>query len=237
MLTLLSRIIALALTLSLVHSYTIVSLSAATAVGTAVSMGSIYVAGEVHVNGGGAFTGGTIFSDSTIDTGHAARAKISLDRASSIELAEETSLKLGFSDSSITGTLNAGRMRVSVPPGMLTSITASDVSLLADASQPATFSVKTEQNGVTLSVEAGQLNVTRGKATQVITAGQVFSTVSDSASQSASQQHLSGAGKVRLALGIGGAIALIAIILSGQGENQAPTEPCVVILSGDVHCP
>lgn len=235
LLTLLPRLTALALAISLLNSYA-VSLSAATAKDTA-AMGSIFVAGDARVNGHDALSGGTLFSDSTVDTGQASMAVIRLDKTGSLELAEETTLTLSFNASSITGTLSAGRARVSVPAGTVTSITASDVSLLTDSNQPALFSVKNEKEGVTVMVEAGELKLTRAGETKVIRAGDLFSTVSDSQQQSPQQQNLSGAKKLGLALGIGGAVALIALLISGQSNDKAPTEPCVVILSGEQRCP
>lgn len=235
MLTLLQRLIALALILSLLHSYAAVSLSAA--MREALMMGSIFVAGEARVNGRSAFTGGTLFSDSTIDTAPASRALLRLENKVNLELAEETSLRLSFYARSFTGELNTGLTRVAVPAGISTDITASDVSLLADSSQASLFSVKSEKGVVTIRVEAGELKVTRGKEMRVIRAGDLFSTAGDSTAQPPRQQNLSGAQKFGLALGIGGAIALIALLISGQSDARAPAEqPCIAILSGESPC-
>lgn len=199
--------------------------------------GQVTPAGEVTIDGVQALSGQTFFSGSTLATATNSFSFITLNNSGRVEMSAETRLRLDFSDSDMTGALAAGRVRVSAPAGLVSKLTASDVTLLADSGQSVLFGVHVEQDGVTVSVESGELKVTRGEETRLLTSGETFSTRKAAQPQSGSQQNLSSRKKVGLLLGIGGAVALIALLIAGQNDNV--TEPCnqVTILSGGVDNP
>jgi len=199
--------------------------------------GQVTTAGDVTIDGVQALSGQTFFSGSTLATAGDSFSFITLHNSGRVELAAETMLKLDFSASDIACALDSGRVRVAAPTGILTRLTASDVTLLSDSGQSVLFGVHVERDGLTVYVESGELKVTRGEETRLLTSGETFSTRSGAEPQSGSQQNLSSGKKVGLLLGIGGAIALIALLITGQKDNV--TEPCsqVTILSGDVQNP
>ncbi len=199
--------------------------------------GEITSAGLVLLDGVPTISGQTFFSGGTFNTGQNSFSIITLNNLGRIELSDATTLNLSFSNSGITGALATGRIRIASRAGVLTRLMASDVELLTDSDQFTLFEVRREKDGITVSVEQGRLKAVRGEDAQPIQAGEIFSSGSESSSQAASQQNLSRAGKIGLALGVGGAITLIAFIISGSSENQPPTEPCVVVISGDTRCP
>jgi hypothetical protein len=199
--------------------------------------GEITAAGSVLLDGVPTLSGQTFFSGGTFSTGQNSFSVITLNNLGRIKLSDETTLNLSFSDSGITGALSAGRVRIASPAGVLTRLSLSDVELLADLNEPTLFEARIEDDGIIVSVEQGQLKAIRGEDTELIPAGRIFSTGSRSLPQATSQQKLSGAGKIGLALGVAGAITLIAVIVSGSSEVPITPEPCVVILSGGARCP
>lgn len=199
--------------------------------------GEITSAGSVLLDGVPTISGQTFFSGGTFTTGQNSFSIITLNNLGRIELLDATTLNLSFSSSGITGSLATGRIRIASRAGVLTRLMASNVELLTDSDQFTLFEVSREKDSITVSVQQGRLKAVRGEDVRLIQAGGIFSSGSESSSQAPPQQNLSRAGKIGLALGVGGAITLIAFIISGNSENQPPTEPCVVILSGDTRCP
>jgi hypothetical protein len=200
--------------------------------------GQVSPAGDVTIDGIQALSGQTFFSGSTLATAANAFSFVTLNNSGRVELSAETRLRLDFSDSEITGALDAGRVRVAVPEGVAGKLMAADVTVLSDSKQSVLFGAHVEHDGVTVTVESGELKVIRGKETRLLTAGETFSTGSKPQSQSGSRQNLSTGKKVGLFLGIGGAVTLLALLIAGQNDDNA-TEPCnqVTILSGGVDNP
>lgn len=220
MLNLVSRLIALCIMLSLFNSYTLVSFSASLR-GAPAMMGALAVAGEVRVNGQKAFTGSTLFSESAIETGRASSALVNMEQNGQIELAGETALNLSLNDSGFSLRLDAGEARVAAPKGVEARVTAGDVSLASHAGEPALFRVQSVRGSFRVYVEAGKVEVRRGVSeTTLITAGERYPSADDSAPQLSAGAQLSSRKKAGLILGIGGAVALIAIIIAGRDDDS-----------------
>src|SRR4051812_2533453 len=75
--------------------------------------GSISVNGQVSVNGQSAANNSTITSDSSVTTGGGSSAVVSLGKLGRVEVQENTTAKLSFSNGSIIVMLDMGRVRVS----------------------------------------------------------------------------------------------------------------------------
>lgn len=104
-------------------------------------MGEIIVSGQVTVNGQPAVSNSTITSGSTIVTGANSTATINLGKNGRVELLPDTNFTLKFSKNSIIGTLDAGKVRVSNAPGIATSVTTRNATVVADAGQANVFGV------------------------------------------------------------------------------------------------
>ena len=104
-------------------------------------MGEIIVSGQVTVNGQTAVSNSTIISGSTIVTGANSTATINLGKNGRVELLPDTNFTLKFSKTSIVGTLDAGKVRNSNAPGVATSVTTRNATVVADAGQANTFGV------------------------------------------------------------------------------------------------
>src|SRR3712207_8610940 len=72
--------------------------------------GDLSVVGEVSVNGTSAISGATVFSDSTVTTAQNSSAVVSLGKLGRVEVLPNSSLKLSFNETGITGMLSQGRV-------------------------------------------------------------------------------------------------------------------------------
>lgn len=134
-------------------------------------MGAISVIGETKVNGQNVISGGTIFPDSLIVTAARSQATVSLSKMAQIVLAPETSLKLAFKDSSITCSLDAGRVRVSTLSGVSVKVTTKEGSVLVDGTQETSFTVGGENGRTTVVTHSGLAELRSGTTTKLIAAG------------------------------------------------------------------
>jgi hypothetical protein len=97
------------------------------------------VSGQVTVNGQAAISGATVFSDSVIATAANSSAVVSLGKLGRVELMQNTTVKLSFTDNNISASLDAGRLNVATVAGVSAIVTTKDGAAVADASQAANF--------------------------------------------------------------------------------------------------
>ena len=102
------------------------------------------VSGQVTVNGQAAISGATVFSDSVIATAANSSAVVSLGKLGRVELMQNTTVKLSFTDNNISASLDAGRLNVATAAGFSAIVTTKDGAAVADASQAANFLVDVE---------------------------------------------------------------------------------------------
>lgn len=103
--------------------------------------GEITVNGSVSVNGQPAVSSSTIVSGSTIVTGANSSAIINLGKNGRIEILDDSTLTLKFTENSITGILSTGKIRVSNAAGIGTTFTTANSTVIADAGQANSFSI------------------------------------------------------------------------------------------------
>ena len=103
--------------------------------------GEITVTGQVSVNGQPAVSGSAIVSGSTIVTAANSSAIVNLGKNGRIEVLDESSLTLKFTENSITGMLSTGKIRVSNAAGIGTTFTTANSTVIADSSQANSFSI------------------------------------------------------------------------------------------------
>jgi hypothetical protein len=106
-----------------------------------IAGGDITVHGQVSINGQTAVSNSTIVSGSSIVTAADSKAIIYLGKNGRIEILGGSSLTLSFTETSITGTLSNGNVRVANAPGVGTTLTTSNSTVIADSAQANTFSV------------------------------------------------------------------------------------------------
>ena len=115
-------------------------------------MGEITVSGQmtngsaasVLLNGESAFTGRTFFSSGTIATPANVNSTVSLGKLGSISLSPNTTLSLSFTDSTISGTLSAGEIRISNAEGVAVKIQTNAGVVTNESNLAKTYTVKAD---------------------------------------------------------------------------------------------
>ncbi|HMJ26050.1 MAG TPA: hypothetical protein VK475_09490 [Pyrinomonadaceae bacterium] len=197
------------------------------------AIGTVTVSGIVQINGSPVISGQTLFSGSSIRTSSEAESTIELGSLARLKLEAETSLTLESSELGLSASLDNGSVRVFVPVGIRGGVTTADASITTDASQPAVFSVLADSCSTTLYVQTGRLEMRSGNKVRLVSSGEKFSTGGAPLPPGPQQQNLSQRKKVGLFLGIGGAIAILLIALTGKEKvEEMPGGGCVIVPSG-----
>ncbi len=215
------KLITMALAVAVWSLYSMVALAAQ---GQRSPAGDLSVVGDVTVNGESAISGATVFSDSTIVTGQGSSAVVSLGRLGRVEVLPNSSVKLGFNESGVTGMLDAGRVRLSTSSGVSASVTTKDGTAVADNRQPNVFLVDVECGNTVVSTQSGQVELRAGSSVKQVAAGS-----QDTAGQAApgtrctrltipDMEGIGGGALAALLLAAGGAIA--AAILAAREDND-----------------
>ncbi|PYS93842.1 MAG: hypothetical protein DMF64_03515 [Acidobacteria bacterium] len=213
--------VTLSLTVAILCVYSMVALAA----GGQAPSGQLTVNGTVSVNGQSAISGATVFTDSTITTAENSSAVVSLGKLGRVELLPNSSIKLSFTDASISALLDAGRVRFATSTGVAATVTTKDGAAVADNSMPNVFTVDVECGNTQVATQTGKVELRAGNQVQQIAAGS-----SAAAGQAApgsrctrltrepSFGHLSGGALAALLLAAGGAVAA-AIIAATQNND------------------
>lgn len=164
--------IAVCLAVAILSLYSMVALATPGQQRQTGPSGELSVSGQVTINGQSAISGATVFSDSTIATAPNSSATVSLGKLGRVELLPASSIKLSFTDTSIMGSLDAGRARVSTPAGVSVNISTKDGTVVAKGDQPTAFTVDTECGNTVVATQTGQAELRAGDKSQQIAAGQ-----------------------------------------------------------------
>jgi hypothetical protein len=198
------------------------------------AIGAITVNGVVQINGLPVISGQTIFSGSSIRTSTEAESTLELGNLARLKLEAETSLTLESSKLSLSASLDNGAVRALVPGGIQADIRTADASITTDAGQLAVFSVLGDSCSTTLSVQAGRVDIRSGNKMKSVSSGESFSTSGTSLAPGP-QHNFNNRKKFGLLVGIGGAIAILLIALTGEKHvDETPSfGGCVIVPSGD----
>jgi hypothetical protein len=191
--------------------------------------GELSVSGDVTVNGQKAISGGTIFSDSVIVTAKDSSAIVSLGKLGRVELMANTSVKLNFSDKSISGLLDSGRARVSTPAGVSVNLTTKDGSVMVDGSQATSFTANLENGNTMVNTDAGLAELRSGATVTKIAAGESGVAGTPQAKSDDDDHKLSGGALAAILLATGGAVA--AILWSIHSKDNLSFGGTVVVVS------
>jgi hypothetical protein len=229
--------IACCLAVAIWSLYSMVALATPGQQGKTGPSGELSVSGQVTVNGQSAISGATVFSDSTIATAANSGATLSLGKLGRVELLPGSSIKLSFTDTSISGSLETGRVRISTPAGVSANITTKDGSVVATGDQATAFNIDTECGNTVVATQAGQAELRSGDKTQQIAAGQdAQAGTAQPGTRCTRLQRPEGFGKLHggalaaLLLAAGGAIAA-AIVAARSSNNTLNFGGNVVVVS------
>lgn len=192
--------------------------------------GEVTVANGLAVDGLTAVRGQTFFSGSRLAAAAKSISLLSLGNFGRVELSEGAALGLDFDEASVSGALEAGRLRVYAPRGVTANFSTADARVHSDASETASFTLRAVEGFTEVSVQSGALEVRSNNTARTLKAGESFTTRPDSQSQ----QNFSNRKRAGLIIAIASAVALVAIVLTARGDEK-PGQICegtIDILSG-----
>ena len=223
--------ISLALAFAILCTYSMVGLAQT---GQTGPTGDLSVVGEVSVNGTNAISGATVFSDSTITTGQNSSAVVSLGKLGRVEVLPNSSLKLGFTETGITGMLSAGRVRVSSSSGVNASVETKDGAAVADSNQANVYMVDVECGNTVVSTQSGRVELRAGNSVKQIaaggqdTAGTATPGTRCTRFSAPDMGGLSGGALAALLLAAGGAVAAAIIAATQDNDFEFGGNPIVI---------
>ena len=211
-----------------------VGASAVPAAMVPVPSGQVIVAAGLTLDGSPAAPGQTVFSGSNISTSEHSRPALALGNLARLELSGGTSLRLNFSASNVGGSLETGGARVYAPRGVAASLATADAVVVSDADVgPALFSIQVSEEGTTLSVQTGLVEMRAGGHSLTAAAGQMLRAAHGSAPAPPQGQNLSSKKKTGLFVGIAAALTAVILVITGQEDEEEELDfgGCPIILS------
>ena len=133
--------------------------------------GVITITGQVTVNGQPAVSNSTIMSGATVTTAMGSRATVSLGKLGRIEVQEDSSLSLRFTDSDVVAMLDSGTVRVSANAGIGSTVTTKNATFVGDAGQADNFVVLAECSHSHVDTTSGVVSMKQAGSSQQIVAG------------------------------------------------------------------
>jgi hypothetical protein len=220
--TICRKLTAICLALTVLCLYSSVTPAASKDKETEPVFGELSARGNVTINGSQAISGLTVFPDSMVSTAEKASATISLGRLGRTELAPNSSIKLGYTGSASSISLDAGRVRVSVPADYRASVLTKDGSVVADASQPAIFTVDLSNGRTLISTEAGRVEFRAGNEIKSVAAGEELMVGAAKPTSTAARSRRRA---LWILLGISIAVAITVIVLTTGDDEQPVASP------------
>ncbi|HLE62974.1 MAG TPA: hypothetical protein VI750_07540 [Pyrinomonadaceae bacterium] len=197
----------------------------------AKAAGELSVAGNVTVNGQRAISGGTLFSDSMITTAEKSSATVSIGKLGRVELAPNSSLRLSFSDNSISGVLENGSANLSTLAGVTVDVTTKDGQVVVDGSKATSFTVTKASSNTLVTTQAGLAELRTGGTVKHIAAGEngIAGMPTTMPQADAGEGGLSGGALAVLLIAAGGAVA--AILYATMHNNDLNFNGTVNVIS------
>jgi hypothetical protein len=191
--------------------------------------GEVTIANGLVVDGLAAMRGQTFFSGSRLAAAAKSISLLSLGNLARMELIEGATLPLDFDEDSFGGALEAGRLRVYAPRGVTANFSTADARVHSDASEAASFTLRSTEGFTEVSVQSGALEVRSNNSVRTLKAGESFKTKPDPQAQ----QNFSNRKRAGLIIAIASAVAIIAIVLTARNDEEEVPDfgGCVTILS------
>ncbi|HEX8285764.1 MAG TPA: hypothetical protein VF588_20575 [Pyrinomonadaceae bacterium] len=198
--------------------------------------GQVTAAAGLTLDGSPAAPGQTFFTGSTVSAAERTRPLLNFGNLARLELSGGATVRLDFSAKTVGGALETGGARVYAPQGVAASLTTADASVASDPnSGAALFQVEVSEDGTTLSVQAGRVEMRAGGRTLAAGAGQTLRAGHGSAPEPAAPQghSLSGKKKTGIFVGIATALAAVILVVTGRDDKEEELDfgGCPIILS------
>lgn len=187
--------------------------------------GEITVTGQVTVNGQAAVSNSTVLSGAIITTGPGSSAVVSLGKLGRVEILEGSSTTLRFSENNIVATLSEGKVRVSNPAGVASTVTTKHATVIGDAGQADNYLVEAECSHTHVDTTTGIVTMREGSNDKQVvagtsaTAGNLVQTGCKPCLRPNSAPETAFAGWPWLIL-IAAGVAGVGIFLGGGGDND-----------------
>jgi hypothetical protein len=147
--------------------------------------------GTVMVNGTSAISGATVSSDSAITTARDSSAIVSLGKLGRIEIAPETSVKLSYTNSSVTLKMSdsaaPAEAAVTQSRSLIVLITAAGTSATVITDDGQVLIDNTKKNEITIDTSCGDTVVSVKKGSVELRAGTVFKQIAAGKQDTAGQ--------------------------------------------------
>ena len=137
---------------------------------------SLKIVGQMTVDGKPAQTGDQFISGGAAATSKGSSGVVSIGKLGRVELQQNSTMSVTFSNSSIGGSVEAGRAEIIAEKGTSTNISVKDGSVISDGSQRTSFTIRVQAADLCVSVSVGQVEVRLGSKVARVKAGKHFST-------------------------------------------------------------
>jgi len=181
--------------------------------------GDLFTSGRVLLDGSDAVSGTSLFSGGEVSTDEGSCAVLDLGPTGRAELLPQSSLVINFGGKCVSGSLGAGGVRVSKPAGVAASFATGDGSAVAESGGPAVFTLRYEEGRTTVETQAGEVRLRLKGKDVTVAAGERYAEGQDAPSAS---NNLNGKKKAGIFLALGGVVALLVIIFSGNDNSNQP---------------
>ena len=226
--TLSRKSIAVCLAVAVLSVYSMVVLASP---GASAPSGELSISGHVTVNGQKAISGGTFFSDGLIATADQSSSTISISKLGRVDLAPNSSLRLSFTETSISGVLDSGSAHVSTLAGVAVNFTTKDGAVVVGGSHATSFTVNVAHGNTAVATESGLAELRAAGIVKAIAAGETATagTPNPQAKKADEDEGMSGGKLAVLLLAAGGAIA--AVLYAALHNNDLNFNGTVVVVS------
>jgi hypothetical protein len=185
-------------------------------------LGELTTMGQVTVNGAEAISGMSVFPDSTITTAVKSGALLSLGKLGRVELLQSSNANVTFDAAGVAGVLDTGGVRASVPAGISARVAAGAVNVTSAGREGATFLVEKIGDRVTVSAQAGKIEVSEGGKQFALNAGEFFASgmvapelIKDNDNDSDKRKRAAA-----IIIGVGAAIAAIIFVVTREANQE-----------------
>lgn len=198
----------------------------------------VTLTGSAIINNAPAVSGQTLSAKNTIATTKSSSLILDIPRATRLEVAEQTELRVEVLDDLLRTELMKGRVRLSTMRGTTTKVEIlPGLSLVSDPTMPSKFTVAADETNFELQVSEGAVDVVDSRETskgQQVTHVGPNMTFSNAGllQNSNDQSNLSTGQRVAIIVAAGGALALIIAIITGDDPVADGPGGCVIAPSG-----
>jgi hypothetical protein len=131
----------------------------------------ITVTGRVKVNDKIVSSGYAITSGSTVATAKGSSAVVSLGKLGRVEVFEQSTMVLNFTDTGMTSQSRNGNLQITQFANLTANVVTDDGEVIADSSQANTFTVNTLCGNTVVSTQSGVVELRAGGEVRRVPAG------------------------------------------------------------------